>query len=95
MTDAELLARRDRALGAGAQLFYETPMHLVRGEGVRVFDNHGRAYLDMYNNVPCVGHGHPRVAEAMARQQATLNTHNRYLHGGIVAFAERLTALRA
>jgi 4-aminobutyrate aminotransferase-like enzyme len=93
MTDAELLARRDRALGAGAQLFYETPMHLVRGEGVRVFDNHGRAYLDMYNNVPCVGHGHPRVAEAMARQQATLNTHNRYLHGGIVAFAERLTAL--
>ena len=95
MTDAQLLARRDRALGAGAQLFYETPLHLVRGEGVTVFDNHGRAYVDMYNNVPCVGHGHPRVAEAMARQQATLNTHNRYLHEGIIAFAERLTALHA
>ena len=93
MTDADLLARRERALGAGAQLFYETPLHLVRGEGVRVFDNRGRAYLDMYNNVPCVGHGHPRIAEAMARQQATLNTHSRYLHEGVVALAERLVAL--
>jgi 4-aminobutyrate aminotransferase-like enzyme len=47
----------------------------------------------MYNNVPCVGHANPHVAEAMARQQSTLNVHSRYLHEGIVAFAERLTAL--
>jgi 4-aminobutyrate aminotransferase-like enzyme len=90
---ADLLARRERALGAGAQLFYEHPLTLVRGEGVWLFDADGRRYLDMYNNVPCVGHAHPAVVEAMARQQATLNTHNRYLHEGIVAFAERLIAL--
>lgn len=85
--------RRDRALGAGAQLFYSEPLHLVRGSGVELFDADGRRYLDMYNNVPCVGHGNARVAEAMAAQQATLNVHSRYLDEGIVSFAERLVAL--
>ncbi len=92
-TDANLLARRERALGAGAPLFYETPVHLVRGEGAYVFDADGRRYVDMYNNVPCVGHANPRVVEAMARAQSTLNVHSRYLHEGVVAFAERLAAL--
>jgi len=90
---ATLAARRDRALGAGAPLFYSTPLHIVRGQGVELFDPEGRRYVDMYNNVPCVGHANPHVAEAMARQQATLNVHSRYLHEGIVAFAERLAAL--
>ena len=85
--------RRDRALGAGAQLFYSEPLHLVRGDGVELFDSDGRRYLDLYNNVPCVGHGNARVAEAMAAQQATLNVHSRYLDEGIVSFAERLVAL--
>ncbi|HEY2177486.1 MAG TPA: aminotransferase class III-fold pyridoxal phosphate-dependent enzyme [Caulobacteraceae bacterium] len=89
----DLLARRKRVFGAGAQLFYETPLELVRGEGVWVFDRLGRRYMDLYNNVPCVGHGHPAVAGAMGAQQATLNTHNRYLHEGIIAFAERLVGL--
>jgi 4-aminobutyrate aminotransferase-like enzyme len=93
MNEAALLARRERVFGVGAQLFYETPLHLVRGEGVWVFDAEGRRYMDMYNNVPGVGHGRPEVAQAIARQQATLNTHNRYLHEGIVAFAERLVGL--
>src|SRR6516165_7690097 len=91
--DAALLARRERALGAGAPLFYETPVHIVRGEGAYLFDADGRRYVDMYNNVPCVGHGNPRVAEAMVRAQSTLNVHSRYLHEGVVAFAERLAAL--
>ncbi|WP_419853642.1 aspartate aminotransferase family protein [Candidatus Poriferisodalis sp.] len=89
----KLLERRERALGAGAQLFYTEPLHIVRGDGVELFDADGRRYIDMYNNVPCVGHGNTRVAEAMAAQQATLNVHSRYLHEGIVSFAERLVAL--
>src|SRR5579864_2893260 len=93
MTAADLATRREQALGAGAPLFYRTPLHIVRGEGAYLFDAAGRRYVDMYNNVPCVGHGNPRVAEAMARAQSTLNTHSRYLHEGIVAFAERLVAL--
>ncbi len=93
MTTASLKQRRDQALGAGAALFYDQPLNIVRGDGVSLFDADGRRYVDMYNNVPCVGHAHPRVVEAMARQQATLNVHSRYLHEGIVAFAERLVAL--
>ena len=94
MTDTTtLLARRNRALGAGAPLFYEHPLHIVRGEGVHLYDADGRRYVDMYNNVPCVGHANPRVVEAMARQQATLNVHSRYLHEAVVDFCERLAAL--
>lgn len=95
MTDTTLTARRERALGAGAPLFYREPLHIVRGEGVWLYDADGRRYVDMYNNVPCVGHANPDVVAAMARQQATLNVHSRYLHEGIVAFAERLCALHS
>jgi 4-aminobutyrate aminotransferase-like enzyme len=90
---ADLLARRDAAFGGGAPLFYEEPLHIVRGDGIHVFDAEGRRYIDMYNNVPCVGHANPQVVEAMARQQATLNVHSRYLDEGVIAFAERLVAL--
>ena len=91
--DDTLRARRDRAFGRGAELFYDEPLEIVRGDGAWLFDRDGRRYLDLYNNVPCVGHGNRVVAEAMARQQSTLNVHSRYLHEGIVAFAERLCAL--
>lgn len=93
-TPDPLLQRRDRAFGRGAKLFYDEPLHLVRGEGASLYDADGRRYVDMYNNVPCVGHAHPRVVEAMARQQATLNTHSRYLSEPAIALAERLTALQ-
>jgi 4-aminobutyrate aminotransferase-like enzyme len=89
----ELLERRRRALGpALAPLTYARPVHLVRGEGVWMFDPEGRRYLDCYNNVPVAGHCHPRVAEAIASQVHTLNTNTRYLHETIVELAERLSA---
>jgi 4-aminobutyrate aminotransferase-like enzyme len=93
MTNDDLIARRERLLGTGAALFYEEPVQIVRGEGVWLYDETGGRYLDMYNNVPCVGHGHPHVVEAMQRQAETLNVHSRYLHEGILEYAERLTAL--
>lgn len=92
--DGDLLQRRDRAFGRGAKLFYDEPLHLVRGLGASLFGADGRRYVDMYNNVASVGHAHPRVVEAMARQQATLNTHSRYLSEPAIALAERLTALQ-
>jgi 4-aminobutyrate aminotransferase-like enzyme len=91
MTDS-LLERRHRVLGQGAPLFYDEPLHVVRGEGVWLYDAQGRRYLDAYNNVPVVGHCHPRVVEAIARQARELNVHTRYLHETVVAYAERLTA---
>ena len=90
--DQALADRRAHVLGPAYRLFYETPVHLVRGQGVHLYDADGAAYLDCYNNVASVGHCHPRVVEAMARQAATLATHTRYLHDGILDYAERLLA---
>ena len=73
-------------------LFYEDPVHITRAEGVWLYDHEGRAYLDAYNNVPSVGHCHPRVVDAVARQAAQLNTHTRYLSEVVYAYAERLLA---
>ncbi|WP_076865810.1 aspartate aminotransferase family protein [Bradyrhizobium mercantei] len=88
----ELIARRNRLLGPAYRLFYEQPVHVVRGEGVWLYDAAGNRYLDAYNNVACVGHCHPHVIEAIARQAAVLNTHTRYLHETILDYAERLLA---
>ena len=90
--DAALAERRARLLGPAYRLFYETPLHLVRGEGVHLYDTAGRAYLDCYNNVASVGHAHLRVVEAMAAQAARLATHTRYLHETVLDLAERLLA---
>ncbi|MEL6519502.1 MAG: aminotransferase class III-fold pyridoxal phosphate-dependent enzyme [Pseudomonadota bacterium] len=87
----DLVARRARLLGPNVPTFYETPLHIVRGEGVWLWDKQGRRYLDAYNNVPHVGHCHPRVVSAIVGQAVKLNTHTRYLHSGILDYIERLT----
>lgn len=87
-----MLARRERLLGPNTPIFYENPVHLIRGEGVWVFDKSGKRYLDCYNNVPHVGHCHPEVVEAISMQTATLNVHSRYLHDNVLDYAEQLTA---
>src|SRR3954468_9287071 len=88
----ELLARRQRALGPAYHLFYDDPVHVVRGEGCWLYDDTGRKYLDAYNNVPHVGHCHPHVVNAIAAQARRLNLNTRYLHETIVEYAERLSA---
>ena len=90
--DDPLIAARERVLGPANRLFYDRPVHLVRGQGSHVFDIDGARYLDAYNNVVSVGHCHPHVIDAVTRQLSTLNTHTRYLHRGIVDYSERLLA---
>ena len=92
MTDPDLVSRRQRVLAPSYQLFYDQPVELVRGQGVWLWDADGERYLDCYNNVPSVGHAHPRIVEAIASQTALLNTHTRYLHPLVVQLAERLGA---
>ena len=88
----DLLARRKRLLGPAYRLFYEQPVQFVRGEGVWLYDPANNAYLDAYNNVASVGHSHPHVVQAIARQAAVLNTHTRYLHETVLDYAEKLLA---
>src|SRR4029453_830509 len=88
----DLIARRSRLLGPAYRLFYDHPVQFVRGEGVWLYDAAGHRYLDAYNNVASVGHCHPHVVQAIARQAAVLNTHTRFRHETVRGFAERLLA---
>lgn len=87
---AERVAKRQAAFGASSVLFYEQPIEMVRASGAYMYDAGGRRYLDVYNNVPSVGHCHPRVVEAVARQVGELNIHTRYLNRVVEAYTEKL-----
>ncbi|HMS95984.1 MAG TPA: aminotransferase class III-fold pyridoxal phosphate-dependent enzyme [Tabrizicola sp.] len=92
-TVAQMMARRGKVMGARPYVFYDPPLHLVRGEGVWLYDVEGRRFMDLYNNVPIVGHCNPRVADAIAGQTRILNTNTRYLGEQLLDYAERLGAL--
>jgi 4-aminobutyrate aminotransferase-like enzyme/Ser/Thr protein kinase RdoA (MazF antagonist) len=88
-----LSARRDAVFGPAMEaLSYAEPIEMASASGVWMTDTSGRRYLDMYNNVVCLGHSHPRVTSAVARQWRVLNTNMRYLHHSAVELGERLLA---
>jgi 4-aminobutyrate aminotransferase-like enzyme/Ser/Thr protein kinase RdoA (MazF antagonist) len=89
----QTLAERRARIGRNLSLSYSRPLKIVRGWKQFLYDETGRAFLDVYNNVPHVGHSHPRVVAAAQAQLALLNTNTRYLHDTIVEYATRLTAL--
>ena len=86
----DTLAARRKYIGRNLSIGYRKPIKIVRGWRQYLFDDTGRRYLDAYNNVPHVGHCHPRVVEATSRQMSVLNTNTRYLHDFINRYAERL-----
>jgi 4-aminobutyrate aminotransferase-like enzyme/Ser/Thr protein kinase RdoA (MazF antagonist) len=88
----DILASRRDHIGPSLSLAYRRPLTIVRGWMQYLYDADGRTYLDAVNNVPHVGHCHPRVVEAGRRQMAVLNTNTRYLHERLVEYAERLCA---
>ncbi len=90
---ADAAERRKERIGPSLSVSYRKPIKMVRGWRQYLYDETGRAYLDVYNNVPLVGHSHPRVVSAAQEQLALLNTNTRYLHENILRYAERLTAL--
>ncbi|CDX16293.1 Ethanolamine-phosphate phospho-lyase (modular protein) [Mesorhizobium sp. ORS 3324] len=72
--------------------FYNRPLHITRAHGAWMYAADGAAYLDVYNNVPQIGHCHPHVAKAIYRQASALNTNTRYMCDVAVEYAARLTA---
>ena len=92
-TKSETLATRRRLFGHNLSIAYRDPLKIVRGRGQYLFDESARRYVDAYNNVPHVGHAHPRVIEAGLRQMKLLNTNTRYLSDIVNDYSERLTAL--
>ena len=93
--EAQLVASRHAVLGHQTKHFYAKPLHFERASGAYLYGTDGKPYLDFYNNVPQVGHCHPHVVRAIARQAAALNTNTRYLYSSVLEYAERLTATLA
>ncbi len=91
-SSARILARRRAVVGSNVRAGYRQPVQVVRGWMQYVYDERGRRYLDAYNNVPHVGHCHPRVVQAAVDQMRRLNTNTRYLYDALVEYAERLAA---
>ena len=87
-----LLARRRKVIGPSLSISYREKLKIVRGRGPWLIDHTGRRYLDTVNNITHVGHCHPHVVQALARQAAELNTNSRYLHEAMPRLAERLAA---
>ena len=88
----QILEIRRRHVGHNLSVSYSEPHKIVRGEGQYLFDDHGRRYLDLVNNVCHVGHCHPHVVAAGSNQMAELNTNTRYLHDNLADYALKLTA---
>ena len=87
------LEHRKQHLGKNLSISYPSkPLQIHRAFGVYLYDHTGRRFLDTANNVPHVGHQHPRVVKAAQNQLEVLNTNTRYLHPNISDFAERLCA---
>ncbi len=87
---ASHIRRRHRTQGENSVLFYKQPIEMVSARGTWMTDSYGNRYLDMYNNVPSVGHSHPRVVEAMTQQALLLNTNTRYLFSVLENYSEAL-----
>ncbi len=87
-----LLARRMANAGAAAVLFYREPIEVVSAKGSWMTAANGTRYLDFYNNVPSIGHTHPRVVAAVADQIARLNINTRYLNSVVDLYMDALKA---
>ncbi len=89
---AALRQRRSKSFALVQEHYYEHPPRIERGWREHLVATDGRSYLDMVNNVAVLGHGHPELADAVARQWRRLNTNSRFNYGAVVALSERLAA---
>jgi 4-aminobutyrate aminotransferase-like enzyme/Ser/Thr protein kinase RdoA (MazF antagonist) len=87
-----LLEHRRVHISSALSIAYRDPIKMERGSGQYLYDDRGRPYLDLVNNVCHVGHCHPRVVAAGQRQMARLNTNTRYLYDELTEYAARLAA---
>ncbi|MDR1789790.1 MAG: aspartate aminotransferase family protein [Opitutaceae bacterium] len=87
-----MVRRREAAFGPNSVLFYKKPIVVASASGAWMTDTDGNRYLDLYNNVPCVGHSNQHVANAICNQSRILSTNTRYLYETIHDYAEKLLA---
>lgn len=84
--------KRSSYLGENLSLSYKTPIRMRAAAFQFMYDDRGNSFLDMRNNIPHVGHNHPRVVRAGQKAMARLNTNTRYLYDEIRDYSETLLA---
>jgi 4-aminobutyrate aminotransferase-like enzyme/Ser/Thr protein kinase RdoA (MazF antagonist) len=89
----DLLRRREASFASVQEHYFADPPRIERGWRHHLAATSGRVYLDMVNNVAVLGHSHPRVEAAAARQLRRLNTNSRFNYASVVEFSERLAGL--
>lgn len=87
---AEIAESREKHFTANLKLSYRRPCLFLRGWKHYLIDEMGRRYLDAYNNVPHVGHAHPRLQALAYEQLGRLNSNTRYLHPAQIALVDKL-----
>jgi 4-aminobutyrate aminotransferase-like enzyme len=87
---ATVRQRRSLAFAEVQEHYYDHPPRIERGWREHLIATDGRSYLDMVNNVAVLGHGHPAVADAVARQWRRLNTNSRFNYAAVAEFSARL-----
>ncbi|MCP4457586.1 MAG: aminotransferase class III-fold pyridoxal phosphate-dependent enzyme [Cytophagales bacterium] len=90
MSTDQMIQKRQESISPIVSLSYSQPIYMNRSAFQYMYDVYGNTYLDAYNNIPHVGHSHPKVVEAGQRQMAKLNTNTRYLYDPLGAYAEKL-----
>ncbi|MCE7993416.1 MAG: aminotransferase class III-fold pyridoxal phosphate-dependent enzyme [Roseivirga sp.] len=91
-SEEEVLKKRYQVVSPILSVSYKQPIHMASAAFQYMYDAHGNSFLDAYNNIPHVGHQHPKVVASGQRQMATLNTNTRYLYDQLEAYAAQLLA---
>lgn len=86
------IERRFVHIGQVLSVSYDHPIKMKQAAFQYMFDADGNTFLDAYNNIPHVGHQHPKVVEAGQKQMALLNTNTRYLYDQLAEYADKLIA---
>ena len=86
----KMLSKRYEHMSSILSVSYDNPIYMKGAAFQYMYDAYGNTYLDAYNNIPHVGHSHPKVVEVGQRQMAKLNTNTRYLYDSLNEYAEKL-----
>jgi 4-aminobutyrate aminotransferase-like enzyme/Ser/Thr protein kinase RdoA (MazF antagonist) len=90
---APLVERRAGSLATVQEHYFTDPPQIEVGWRQHLLDVEAQSYVDMLNNVTVLGHGHPRLADAVHAQWQRLNTNSRFHYASVVELSERLTQL--
>jgi len=92
----DLLGRHRSVMPSWLSLYYDEPIQLASGKGLRVVDGEGREYLDFFGGILTTisGYGVEEVVDAVREQAGRMmHTSTLYLIEPMVALAERIAAL--